>query len=221
MIRHGEGYAETDFGTGKWVHWPNCPTEEHVPKIEVVEGLPWPNMQPEATVEEQELVTFVPALLGLVKQAWETKKSQRFWGWVIEPVTEGVLVGLRGVSRPHELFSASIIQKIESSHHSSNPGTPDVGSVVIADGLTLKDYYDLRDLRLLLWGLEKELIGKHGIIEAEPLASKVRDLIKNKIDQIKIILNPITKQNSTLHRNNILALNITSLGKKPKPKSTC
>jgi hypothetical protein len=64
------------------------------------------------------------------------------------------------------------------------PGDPPPGMTYIVDGLTLKDYYDLRDLRLLLMGLEKELIGKYGIIEAEPLSSKVRDLIKEKINEI-------------------------------------
>jgi hypothetical protein len=64
------------------------------------------------------------------------------------------------------------------------PGDPSPGMTFIVDGLTLKDYYDLRDLRLLLMGLEKELIGKYGIIEAEPLSAKVRDLIKEKITEI-------------------------------------
>jgi len=61
---------------------------------------------------------------------------------------------------------------------------PPPGAVFLVDGLTLKDYYDMRDLRLLLWGLEKELIGKYGITEAEPLASKVRDVIKEKITEL-------------------------------------
>jgi len=97
-IKEGETCAETDVGSGKYTHWPSCPPEEHVPKIEEK-----PTPQGEAT---------------------------------------------------------------------------------IVDGLTWKDYYSLRDLRLLLWGLEKELVGKYGIIEAEPLASKVRELIKKKIEQV-------------------------------------
>ena len=190
-IQKGEGYAETDIGSGKWVHWPACPpSARFIPEKEEEkeERLPWPNMLPEAVVGVEELPTFSPALLGLVKKAWETKKWQRFWEWLIEPVTDGVLVGLRGEIRPHELFPVDVIQKIEvpeteSGSPSSNPEKP-LEEVFIVDGLTLKDYYDLRDLRLLLWGLEKELIGKHGIVEAEPLASKVRDLIKKKVEQV-------------------------------------
>jgi len=40
-IKPGEGYAETDIGTGKWVHWPACPPsarlvpEEHAIRTEV------------------------------------------------------------------------------------------------------------------------------------------------------------------------------------------
>jgi hypothetical protein len=79
-----------------------------------------------------------------------------------------------------------------------DPPTTSPSEVFLVDGLSLKDYYDLRDLRLLLMGLEKELIGKYGIIEAEPLASKVRDLIKEKITQVtnKIGASPEHHSNS-------------------------
>lgn len=67
----------------------------------------------------------------------------------------------------------------------------------LVDGLTSKDYYDLRDLRLLLWGLEKELVGKYGIIEAEPLAARVRDLIKEKISEINSRISASPKHHSS------------------------
>jgi len=112
-IKPGEGYAETDIGSGKWVHWPSC-TE----KIAV-----------SSTAEKQ--------------------------------VSPGRAIGLR-----------------------SN------GEAFLVDGLTMKDYYDLRDLRLLLWGIEKELVGKYGIIEADPLAGKVRELIKKKVSQVESKISP-------------------------------
>ena len=73
--------------------------------------LPWPNPEPEAIVEEAELKTFAEWLLAAVKRVWKTKKSEIHWEWIIEPTDKGVLVGLRGVSRPHELFPASLIEK--------------------------------------------------------------------------------------------------------------
>ena len=85
------------------------------PKAEMRYGrektLPWPNPEPEAIVEEAELKTFAEWLLAAVKRVWKTKKPESFWEWLIEPTDRGVLVGLRGVSRPHELFSASLIEK--------------------------------------------------------------------------------------------------------------
>jgi len=73
--------------------------------------LPWPYPEPEAIVEEAELKTFAEWLLAAVKRVWKTKKSEIHWEWIIEPTDKGVLVGLRGVSRPHELFPASLIEK--------------------------------------------------------------------------------------------------------------
>jgi hypothetical protein len=55
----------------------------------------------------------------------------------------------------------------------------------MVDGLLWKDYYTLRDLRLLLWGLEKELYEKYGISEASDLGRKVRGLISEKIREIE------------------------------------
>jgi hypothetical protein len=239
-IVKSDGYSETDYGSGIWVHWPNCPPEEHVPKEPARPAPPsWESVS-EAVVKEAEIPTFTPALLGLVKKAWETKTDQRFWEWFITPNSDGVAVTLSGTAKPHEFFPKEIIEKMHydetqkifvtksSLEHHSEPekicercGKPikagemsaetDTGSgkyvhwtacppepsiterleaqvpmdgTSIVDGLTWKDYYGLRDLRLLLWGLEKELVGKYGIIEAEPLAAKVRDLIKKKIEQI-------------------------------------
>lgn len=59
------------------------------------------------------------------------------------------------------------------------------GKYFLVDGLTLKDYYDIRDLRLLLWGLERELGEKYGITEATELGARVKDLIKEKIREIE------------------------------------
>lgn len=124
-IRKGDGYAETDIGTGKWVHWPACPP-------------------------------YSP-----------------------EKLTE------REIER-------------------ERPVQPVVGELFIVDGLSLKDYYDLRDLRLLLWGLEKELIGKHGIVEAEPLASKVRDLIKKKVEQVSSKIGSGSEHHSSPQEGNLI-----------------
>ena len=55
---------------------------------------------------------------------------------------------------------------------------------VLGDGITMKDYYDLRDLRLMLWNLEKELAGKYGIIGALTLSEKLRGIIEDKIKEI-------------------------------------
>jgi len=73
--------------------------------------LPWPNPEPEAIVDERELRTFAEWLLAAVKRVWKTKQSEIAWEWLIEPTDRGVLVGLRGVSRPHELFLATLIEK--------------------------------------------------------------------------------------------------------------
>jgi hypothetical protein len=83
--------------------------------------LPWPNPEPEAVVELAEIPTFSPALLSKVETAWETKKSERFWEWIIEPTDKGVLVGLRGASRPHELFTPDIIQELHKGRRKGYP----------------------------------------------------------------------------------------------------
>lgn len=76
---------------------------------------PWPNMLSDAEVEEKEIPLFSPAMLDLVERAWKTKEAQRMWEWIIFPVERGVLVGLQGVSKPHELFSKEIIEKLKYS----------------------------------------------------------------------------------------------------------
>jgi len=56
---------------------------------------------------------------------------------------------------------------------------------VLGDGITLKDYYDLRDLRLMLWSLERELGDKYDMPEARELAGKLRPVIERKIEEIR------------------------------------
>jgi hypothetical protein len=74
----------------------------------------WPNPEPDAIVEEKELITFAEWLLAAVKRVWETKKAETEAVWIIEPTDKGVLVGVRGASRPHEFFPLELIQKIET-----------------------------------------------------------------------------------------------------------
>jgi hypothetical protein len=94
-----------------------APSEEWMQKKGFVEAkLPWANPEPEAVVEERELPTFADWLLAAVKRVWETKKGEIYWEWLIEPTERGVLVGLRGVSRPHELFPTDVIEKIKPYH---------------------------------------------------------------------------------------------------------
>jgi hypothetical protein len=62
---------------------------------------------------------------------------------------------------------------------------PGIEEAILGDGITLRDYYDLRDLRLLLWNLESELAKKYGIVEALPLASELRSVIERKIEEIR------------------------------------
>jgi hypothetical protein len=83
----------------------------------------------EAIVREAEIPTFTPALLGLVKQAWETKKDQRFWEWIITPVSEGVTVTLLGTAKPHEFFPKELIEKMhydeaQRVYHTSSGSNP-------------------------------------------------------------------------------------------------
>lgn len=77
--------------------------------------LPWANPEPDAVVDLKELPTFAEWLLSAVKRVWKTKQSESHWEWLIEPTEKGVLFGLRGVSRPHELFPAAVIQQMERS----------------------------------------------------------------------------------------------------------
>jgi hypothetical protein len=57
--------------------------------------------------------------------------------------------------------------------------------VRIARNLTLKDFYDLRTLRLMLWTLENELCGRFGVKKACDLAGKLRPVIEEKIKEIE------------------------------------
>ena len=88
-----------------------APSKEWMEQKGFVAKLPWPNLEPVAIVEEAELRTFAEWLLAAVKRVWKTKNPESFWEWLIEPTDRGVLVGLRGVSRPHELFPADLIEK--------------------------------------------------------------------------------------------------------------
>jgi hypothetical protein len=56
---------------------------------------------------------------------------------------------------------------------------------VLGDSITLKDYYDLRDLRLMLWSLERELGDKYGMPEARELAARLRPVIERKIEEVR------------------------------------
>lgn len=207
-IRKGESYAETDIGTGKWVHWPSCPPSARVfPEKEVKEErLLNPNEFIEPVLgrcaydsfflvndlyagytakcehgsitvdyaDPKEIIKLAEKsqmLISLAGDAWKEVGREGF----------GEIVDYAEATKLLKQLSEKKGFRTRSSH--SNPEKP-LEEVFIVDGLTLKDYYDLRDLRLMLWGLEKELIGKHGIIEAEPLASKVRELIKKKVEQI-------------------------------------
>jgi hypothetical protein len=55
----------------------------------------------------------------------------------------------------------------------------------IAKSLTLKDYYDLRDLRLLLWTLESELCGKYGVSKACEVATRLKPVIEAKLRELE------------------------------------
>ncbi len=51
--------------------------------------------------------------------------------------------------------------------------------------VTLGDYKDLRDLRLLLWNLRRELCERYGISRACEAADELVPLIEAKIDEIR------------------------------------
>jgi hypothetical protein len=57
--------------------------------------------------------------------------------------------------------------------------------VYITEKLTLKDFYDIRTLRLLLWTLESELCGKYGVSKACELATKLKPTIEAKLRELE------------------------------------
>jgi hypothetical protein len=262
-IRKGEGYAETDIGTGKWVHWPSCPPSARVfPETTEVKEERVPNR-----VEINAFVSKIKFNLGGRTIDVYGDQGQILWGILesggipSEPNMVEINEFVSEIEFDLERMTIDVYGKngrilwgvagsrvspsspsFSSSHHSSPEricercGKPikegetsaetDIGSgkythwpscppeehvpkieekpspqgeATIVDGLTWKDYYSLRDLRLLLWGLEKELVGKYGIIEAEPLASKVRELIKKKIEQVTSKIGSTPEHHSSFH----------------------
>jgi hypothetical protein len=57
--------------------------------------------------------------------------------------------------------------------------------VRVARNLTLKDFYDLRTLRLMLWTLENELCRRYDVKKACDLADKLKPVIEEKIREIE------------------------------------
>lgn len=57
--------------------------------------------------------------------------------------------------------------------------------IIIHGKLTLKDYYDIRDLRLLLWTLQSELCEKYGIAKACDLAGKLKPTVEAKLRELE------------------------------------
>ena len=57
--------------------------------------------------------------------------------------------------------------------------------IILAGRLTLRDYYVIRDLRLLLWNLKKELCERYGIEQACETAEKIKPVIEAKIKEIE------------------------------------
>jgi len=55
----------------------------------------------------------------------------------------------------------------------------------IAKSLTLKDFYDVRTLRLLLWTLKTELCEKHEIAKACEVAEKLKPTIEAKLKELE------------------------------------
>jgi hypothetical protein len=56
---------------------------------------------------------------------------------------------------------------------------------LITERLTLKDYYDIRDLRLLLWNLKSELCEKYAVEKACDLAEKLKPVIEAKLKELE------------------------------------
>ena len=57
--------------------------------------------------------------------------------------------------------------------------------ITIGDGVTLKDFMDLRDLRLMLWNLRTQLAERFSIPDAGELANKLIPVIERKIEEVK------------------------------------
>jgi len=57
--------------------------------------------------------------------------------------------------------------------------------VYLTEKLTLKDFYDIRTLRLLLWTLKTELCEKHEIAKACEVAEKLKPTIEAKLKEIE------------------------------------
>jgi len=57
--------------------------------------------------------------------------------------------------------------------------------VYITEKLTLKDFYDIRTLRLLLWTLKTELCEKHEIGKACEVAEKLKPTIEAKLKELE------------------------------------
>lgn len=254
-FKKGEQYAETDYGSGKYTHWPECPqkptkhesSNPQVKKIEFKEG----KWQFDKAMEEANWDSEIfDWMVGETVKSLDAAEKNEFWKqyneWArlagyyhsspdkveaikwqsaeeadeedgeyeyvhlevpetVPPYLKEVLPEEIKTRKDFDKWAEEIAKKYHAEiwdmswaaevpyiilrrkkHHSSSEDSPvtSPSEVFLVDGLTLKDYYDLRDLRLLLWGLEKELIGKYGILEASPLADKIRDLIKQKVEQV-------------------------------------
>lgn len=257
-IKPGEGYAETDIGSGKWVHWPSCPKKEKQSGIEyqsvgsdlVHDRLVAEGWKPTVRIPRVEEALKTPGKGGSSSPGLAMEMAKRFHlperyefkivkhyalhpqfpyiafvkekpkfelseekkrlieeidrlamemgvsGKVALIAVETMTVeGLKNLLSDMKAEKKALEKYPRRSKRSSSPekavspgraiGLRSDNEAFLVDGFTMKDYYDLRDLRLLLWGLEKELVGKYGIIEAEPLAGKVRELIKKKVSQVE------------------------------------
>ena len=211
-IKKGEKCSETDYGSGKFIHWPTCPSrspESHSPEK------PTEQMPSRIKQEVQEAKNYLDDIVTYGVKPRSTHIAQKHFGDFMYSLGEldtlgvnkdqlneaghwSVELGTLIIDQNWEGIQKYIVNFKHLPLFSDPSGDPPPEMTFIVDGLTLKDYYDLRDLRLLLMGLEKELIGKYGIIEAEPLSSKVRDLIKEKITEInnKIEASPSLEHHS-------------------------
>jgi len=64
-------------------------------------------------VTEEDLPKYTPAYLGAIKLAWETKKEQTYWEYIITPRRFWVSVRLRGRPRVLAIFPRRVIEKIK------------------------------------------------------------------------------------------------------------